>query len=246
MTLDPRARRRLRRALEGLLLRHGPQGWWPVRAERGTFRGPADPRHESGYHPADPSVPATRAGRWEVVTGAVLTQNTAWTNVERALDALAHAGVRSPETLLALSSDVLAGLIRPAGYFNQKSRYLRSVAEWFLAEDPALSIAPPSRATLAEARRGLLAVRGVGPETADSILLYAYRLPTFVVDAYTRRVLDARGLLPPGLNYEALRAACEAALEAPTPDRCVPLWQEAHAVLVEEAKRTRSKPTSPR
>ncbi len=238
--LDARRRRRLRALLEALVERHGPQGWWPVRTERAHFTTGGGPRQERGYHPGEAGFPRTRAGRWEIVAGAVLTQNTAWSNVERALDALTATGTESPEAVLALSLDELARLVRPAGYYNQKSGYLRAVAGWFLAADPTLSGAPRTRATLEAARPALLGVRGVGPETADSVLLYAYALPTFVIDAYTRRVLGARDLVAPDAPYEVLRSNCEASLRDPTDAATVERWQEFHAVLVEEAKAARA------
>ncbi|MBN2196141.1 MAG: hypothetical protein JW751_25215 [Polyangiaceae bacterium] len=237
--LDARHRRRVRQALASLLSHHGPQGWWPVRTERARFETQTGERQTRGYHPGEFDFPRTREGRWEIVTGAVLTQNTAWSNVERALDALGAARVTAPEAMLALDPAGLGAIVRPAGYFNQKSRYLRAVAEWFMASDPALAAAPRSRATLEDVRPRLLAVRGVGPETADSVLLYAYSLPTFVIDAYTRRVLAAHGLADPTTPYEELRTACEAALDEPTAAERVRLWQESHAVIVEEAKAMR-------
>ncbi len=240
MILDARRRRRLRALVDALLARHGPQGWWPVRSERALFAARGGARHERGYHPGEFDFPRSRAGRWEIATGAVLTQNTAWSNVERALDALAAAGVASPEAVVALTSAELAALIRPAGYYNQKSGYLRALAGWFLANDEDLDRAPRTRATLEAVRPALLAVRGVGPETADSVLLYGYALPTFVIDAYTRRVLGAHGLAAPAAPYEALRAACEASLREPSDTATVERWQEIHAVIVEEAKAARA------
>lgn len=237
--LDARRRRRLRALADTLVERHGPQGWWPVRSERALFATRGGARQERGYHPGESGFPRGRAGRWEIAAGAVLTQNTAWSNVERALDALAAAGVGSPEAVEALTSAELAALIRPAGYYHQKSGYLRALADWFRATDGDLARAPRTRATLEAVRPTLLAVRGVGPETADSVLLYGYALPTFVIDAYTRRVLGAHGLVAPAAPYEALRAACEASLREASDAATVERWQEIHAVIVEEAKATR-------
>lgn len=242
MSSAARDLRRLERALRARIAEHGPQGWWPIRAERELFAPWTDLRKEHGYHPGEYDFPRTRRGRWEITVGAVLTQNTTWLQVERALESLETAGLTSPEALLATDPAVLGAHIRPAGYFNQKSRYLRAVAAWFTTEDPQLAASPHHRATLTAARPRLLAVRGVGPETADSILLYAYSLPTFVIDAYTRRVLAGLGLVDPRLPYETLRAACEASLTAPTAVDRVCLWQEAHAALVATAKAQRREP----
>jgi endonuclease-3 related protein len=231
--------RALRRALQTLAERHGPQGWWPVHCERKSFRTPCDARHRRGYHPGEFDLPRTRRGRWEIVTGAVLTQNTAWSNVELALAALRGARLFSPEALLACELGVLRQLVRPAGYFNQKSRYLQAVAQWFIETDRALLAAPLAEQTVIAARPVLLAVRGVGPETADSILLYAYGLPTFVIDAYTRRVLGGLGLVEPNASYERLRQQLQTALREATPEETVRAWQEDHALLVQEAKQLR-------
>ncbi|MFZ5537857.1 MAG: endonuclease III domain-containing protein [Pseudomonadota bacterium] len=183
----------------------GPQHWWPGES------------------------------RLEVMVGAVLTQNTAWSNVERAVASLKAAGALSIEALLALSLDELAALIRPAGYFNVKARRLRALLEWVSAAGGEEALAQWSDDAL---RAGLLGVRGVGPETADDILLYAFERPVFVIDAYTRRILGRLGLVDPGTGYEHLRAVIEAELP---PD--VPLYNQFHALLVAHGKEIcRSRP----
>jgi len=124
--------------------------------------------------------------------GAVLTQNTSWTGVVRAIDALKAAGVLEPRALLALAPERLASLIRPAGTFNVKERRLRATVSWWVDEAGG----EPGRLAggdLADVRRRLLEVPGVGRETADSILLYAASRPVFVIDAYTRRVFGRLG-----------------------------------------------------
>lgn len=230
-------RRALRRALVLMLEQYGPQGWWPVRLESRRFVDPMGERQRHGYHPSEFEFPATPGGRWEVVCGAVLTQNTAWRNVEVALSALHDAGIRSARAVRACEVARLAALIRPAGYFNQKAIYLRQLADWFLEYDAVLSKSPPSRILLEHSRPTLLGVRGVGPETADSILLYAYRLPTFVVDAYTRRVFGRIGLIDERAPYESIRRLFETALAQRDTATTVRYWQEAHALIVEHAKR---------
>lgn len=228
---------RIQRAVGKMFEAHGPQGWWPVRAERRRFVDSRGEREQRGYHPRQFALPVTRCGRWEVICGAVLTQNTAWTNVERALDGLHLAKLRTPESIRACSASKLATLIRPAGYFNQKSRYLAHLADWFLEHDPRLRKTAGSRALLEQVRPELLRVKGVGPETADSILLYAYHLPTFVVDAYTRRVFGRIGIVDERDSYERIRGQFEAALVLPDVTATVRHWQEAHALIVEHAKR---------
>lgn len=208
--------------LDALYLRlkndYGPMGWWPVRGEA----------PDRGYHPGVFPVPVTRSGAFEVCMGAVLTQNTAWLQVEKALDGLFACQVRSPESLLALAVDELAGAIRPAGYRNQKSRYLRAMAEWFVLHYDHIAA---GRDNLDVIRASLLDVRGIGPETADSILLYAFHLPTFVIDAYTRRICAALGIAEAKTPYATLREQFMDALP-----RDVLLYQEYHALLVQHAK----------
>jgi endonuclease III related protein len=216
---------------------YGPQGWWPVRSERAPFRPGEGEAYARGYHPQEFGVPSTRTGRFEVVCGAVLTQNTAWRNVEHALDGLLALGVDGPERLLVTELGALRDAIRPAGYFNQKSGYLRETAAWFLEHDERLSSGKRTRVVVDTERPGLLAVRGVGPETADSILLYAYHLPTFVVDAYTKRVLGGLGLVERDASYEVLRQVCDEALRLRTEPSTVRAFQQAHALIVEHAKR---------
>lgn len=216
---------------------YGPQGWWPVVCERRRFRNPEGEREIEGYHPGEFDFPRTRRGRFEIACGAILTQNTAWSNVQKALLQLRTARVTSPERLLEATPADLGELIRPAGYFNQKTRYLRAMSEWFVAQDPTILRHPATRTTLEAVRPELLAVRGVGPETADSILLYAYGLPTFVVDAYTRRVMSHLGLIEPTWTYEQIRAFCERAVSKKDDASTVRAYQEAHALIVEHAKR---------
>src|SRR5664280_542948 len=215
---------------------YGPQGWWPVQGERNAFVNPHGQREQEGYHPKQFEFPRTRRGRWEICCGALLTQNTAWTNVRQALAGLRNQRIVTPEQLLSADIQTLRTIIRPAGYFNQKSGYLRALAEWFLRCDPALRRAARSRALLEASRPTLLQVRGVGPETADSILLYAYALPTFVVDTYTRRVFARLALVETSWSYERIRSLFERALERPSVAATVEYWQEAHALIVEHAK----------
>ncbi len=173
------ARRRIGALLARLLDAYGPQGWWPLRSRAGT---PGFDEH--GYHPGDYREPAAAAGRFEVMAGAILTQNTAWRNVEPALDALLGGRPLEPRRIADLSLEELAERIRTSGYFRQKARKLRALAEFVEARGEE----PPSR-------EELLGIWGIGPETADSILLYAYHEPHFVVDAYTRRLLSRLGVI---------------------------------------------------
>ena len=179
-----------------LLAHYGPLHWWP----------------------AD--------GPFEVIVGAVLTQNTAWTNVEKALANLKAAGLMEAARLRALPADVLAGHIRPSGTFQVKARRLLALLDW-LGNDWQATLS----GDLATVRSELLAVPGVGPETADAILLYAAGRPAFVIDAFTRRILDRLGIEPEERTYEGYRRLFMSALPSD-----VGLYNEYHAQLVMLAK----------
>jgi len=201
---------------------YGPQGWWPLLDCRGV--NPTKTGSLRGYHPLDYTLPRTRAQIFEICVGAILTQNTAWPNVERALWNLKAAGALEPKALLRLEEPTLKEAIRPAGYFNQKARKVRIFTEFFLSRR-----LPPSR-------EELLALWGIGKETADSMLLYAFKVPTFVVDTYTRRVLASLGMIRGGEEYDEVKRIFEDRLE---PDLAG--FQEYHALLVEHAKRCHAK-----
>ncbi|HXV22550.1 MAG TPA: endonuclease III domain-containing protein [Desulfuromonadales bacterium] len=167
---------------------------------------------------------------FEVVVGAVLTQNTAWRNVEYAIANLQAAGLLTPAALRTIERGELESLIRPAGFFRQKAERLQLFVEHLFAwhgGELSVMLAGPLDAVRAE----LLSLRGVGPETADSILLYAGNRPSFVVDAYTRRLFTRLGLLSGNEAYEAVRALFMNNLPHATD-----LFNEYHALIVEECK----------
>jgi len=183
---------------QALLDTYGPQSWWPA---------------ESAF---------------EVVVGAVLTQNTAWSNVEKAIDRLKTKGLLSLQALLGSDQALLAETIRPSGYFNTKAKRLRNLCRFLDCHGGLEAFA---RLSLDEQRSGLLTVNGVGPETADDILLYALQRPVFVIDTYTRRLLCRFGLAQGDESYEELRAAFERTLPL-----SVELYQQYHALIVMHAK----------
>ena len=192
---------------ERLFARFGPQYWWP------------------GDTP------------FEVVVGALLTQNTAWKNVERAIAALSQASVLSPEGIRGLPETELAALIRPTGYFNQKARRLKGLVAFI---DSAGGLDSLFSQPLPRLREDLLCVTGVGPETADSILLYAAGMPSFVIDAYTRRICSRLGLCAPDVKYDELQDLFTAHLPED-----VRLYNEYHALFVALGKDV-CRPRSPR
>jgi endonuclease-3 related protein len=159
-----------------------------------------------------------------------LTQNTAWANVERSIANLRQAGALSPEKLATLPLPQLEGLIRPAGFFRQKSLRLQNLAK-HLVEEWQSDLTTFCSGPLDDARARLLSLEGVGPETADSILLYAAGRPSFVVDAYTRRIFTRFGLLQGGEKYDQIRQLFMQNL----PDD-VQLYNEYHAQIVQLAK----------
>jgi endonuclease III related protein len=155
--------------------------------------------------------------RFEVIVGAYLTQNTAWTNVEKALGNLRKARLLTIAGIRRTPQPTLQQLIRSAGYFRQKAQRLKTFVA-FLDERYGGSLARMFARPTAELREQLLALHGVGPETADSILLYAGNHPVFVVDAYTRRVLERHQIVPSAAGYEEIRRLFEQALDGtPSP-----------------------------
>ena len=181
-----------------LLQAYGPQNWWP----------------------ADEP--------FEVMVGAVLTQNTSWFNVEKAINNLKQAHELDAAKILALADDELASLIRPSGYFNVKTRRLKNLCQWIMEAGGLKALAHWNTSDL---RVALLSLNGIGPETADDILLYAFERPVFVIDIYTRRLFSRLGLICGDEDYETLRHLFESAL----PDD-VPLYNEYHALIVRHAK----------
>lgn len=177
---------------------------------------------------------------FEVVVGAYLTQNTAWINVERALSNLREAGLLTVEGIRKVRPSRLKRLIRPSGYFRQKARRLKTFIQ-FLDKQYAGSLEKLFSQPTRRLREELLNLNGIGPETADSILLYAANHPVFVVDAYTRRVLDRHGILPEKADYEQIRELFEEAL--------APLAREQAAIpvapLLASAFRGAAHPPSP-
>jgi len=145
---------------------------------------------------------------FEIAIGAILTQNTAWTNVEKAIVNLKAARLLSPKNMLEASGEVLETALRPSGYFRQKAKRVRLFCEHLIAHHGG-SLRRMSARPQPELREELLALNGIGPETADDILLYACDKPVFVVDAYTRRILSRHALIAPNMDYEALRALLE-------------------------------------
>lgn len=167
--------------------------------------------------------------RFEIMVGAILTQNTAWSNVEKAIANLKQANVLRPEALLNLHHKRLASLLRPSGYYNVKTKRLRAFCKWLLQNNGVDSL---SKWKTDKLRAALLSVHGVGPETADDILLYAFNRKVFVVDTYTRRIFSRLGVLTGEEPYEDIRAIFEKALKSNVSKNSVSLFNEYHALIV--------------
>lgn len=191
---------KLMRMYELLYERYGPQGWWPG------------------------------DGRCEIIVGAILTQNTNWANVEKAIANLKAAGPLTAERLGEIEQDELAELIRPAGYYNIKAKRLKNFFAWVFDEYQG-RLDSLENLDAASLRQQLLAVNGIGPETADSIVLYGFGKPVFVVDTYTARVLGRGELIEEGADYQQIQDFFESSLPADAE-----LFNEFHALLVRVGK----------
>ncbi len=206
-----------------LLEYYGPQGWWPLIDVNGI--NPTKTGSTKGYHPADFDYPKNDNQRFEISIGAILTQNTNWVNVEKSLSNLHQNNALSLESIQLLDDEQLKELIRPAGYYNQKTKKIRFFCELL----NTLNNTCPTR-------EQLLSVWGIGPETADSILLYAWQKPVFVIDAYTTRIVSHLNIVSNKPCYHEIQHLFHQSLPADWK-----LFQEYHALLVEHAKHFYSK-----
>lgn len=198
-----------------LLKFHGPQGWWPLSGKDRTGRAEKRPEHEPKHHNGRP---LTSKDRLEIMIGAILTQNTSWTNAEKAISLLNKHDMIDELKLNKIRVDELAVIIRSAGYYNQKARAIKAL------------LSKLHLIRLDNLRQVLLSSRGIGPETADSIILYAFNLPSFVVDAYTKRIFSRLGLISNG-SYDDVKVFFEGSLPQ-DPE----LFNEYHALIVAHGK----------
>ena len=182
-----------------LYSRFGKQYWWPCKSGK----------------------------NWEIITGAILTQNTAWGNVEKALENLETAGIDSAEKILLCPEEELQRYIAPAGFFRQKSIYLKVMAEFYLQKDSFYR----KNVDVFSLRKELLSLKGVGKETADSILLYAYSKPMFIIDTYTRRFASRHLGLEEKMPYDDMQKIFMDNLE-----NKISLFNEYHALIVRLCK----------
>jgi len=177
--------------------RYGPQYWWPGET------------------------------RDEIIIGAILTQNTNWKNVEKAIENLKSQSLITLENLLRANVKEISQCIRPSGYYNQKAIRLQEIAKFFHRN----SLKSFGAHSTAKMRNELLALKGIGPETADSILLYAFEKTIFVIDAYTKRIFHRLGFFTEGISYKEAQTFFMQNLE-----KNIKLFNEFHALLVRHAK----------
>lgn len=208
-----------------LIMKYGYQGWWPVYSLRNTNN-----RDERGYMIS--SVPVgtghdlslRESSKYEIAIGAILTQNTAWTNVEKALLNLKKLNLIDPGKILYIDEKELAEIIRPSGYYNQKAKKIKLLTNFLIKGNYLTGENIPSRDSL-------LRLWGIGNETADSILLYGYNIPVFVVDTYTTRIFTRLGLLNEDRKYEDISIFFTDNLE-----KNYKIYQEYHSLIIKHAK----------
>ncbi|MFC1872302.1 endonuclease III domain-containing protein [Chloroflexota bacterium] len=191
---------RLTNIFQLLLARFGPQNWWPAETP------------------------------FEIIIGAILTQSTGWTSVEKAIANLKEAGCLAPSALRATSHDELAIIIRPSGYFNAKSTKLQAFCNWLL-DNYADNLKNLLAQDTPELRHQLLSIYGIGEETADSIILYAAYKPVFVIDSYTKKICSRLGIVPKNDSYQAWQKIFMDSLPHDTT-----IFNEYHALLVRLGK----------
>ena len=201
----------VKKLYECLLEKYGPQGWWPLQGR---------------YHQ---KIRSDR-DRLEICIGAILTQNTGWKNAAAAIEKISMAGLMDVGKLHEIPGVKLQSVIRSSGYYRQKAKKIKC----FVAHVRKRGLKRFFSQDVPELRKELLSLWGIGPETADSIILYAAQKPVFVVDEYTRRVLLRYGMIPPGVSYDDIQSLFHKKLPADAK-----LFNEYHALLVEHAKRMR-------
>ena len=212
---------KLTKIYHSLLKVYGEQGWWPIYFDDDRVK------KKTGYHQGDYSYPKDDLQKMEICIGSILTQNTNWNNVKLALDALNQHNFLNVDKILQSPQEKIARLIKSAGYFNQKSQYLKNLAD-FIAKNPFSELEKLNKDSI---RHKLLKVKGIGFETADCILLYALNKPSFVVDAYTKRILSNLKLIKMEYNYQKVQKIIEDSLE-----NDLILYQEFHALFVMHGK----------
>ena len=197
-----------------LLKKFGKQGWWPL-----SVNGVPVHKGKSSISEKD---------KFEICVGAILTQNTNWKNVEKAIINLNKENLLDIRKINKVNQKRLVSLIKPSGYYNQKAKNLKIFSRFILDNyDGKLNLFFKSK----NLRKELLSIKGIGPETADSIILYAAEKPVFVIDAYTRRIFSRMGVCSKDISYDSLQSLFHKSLH-----KNVKLFKEYHALIVEFGK----------
>ncbi|MEA3498054.1 MAG: endonuclease III domain-containing protein [Campylobacterota bacterium] len=208
---------------QSLYKKYGAQGWWPfINYDNGN----------DGYHILDYNFPRNQDEVFEVCLGSILTQNTTFKSVVKSLQNLNNINCLNVKSIESIDLETLKEAIRPSGYFNQKSRYILEFIKFYNSLDGKIPT-----------RDELLKVIGIGDETADSILLYGYNQPQFVVDAYTKRILIELNIINQKAKYKDIKILFENSLKKVIKDEkeLVIVYQEYHALIVNHAKSFYSK-----
>ena len=206
-----------------LYSRYGPQNWWPVTYDKNIF-----PTYAGG--------PINHKQQLEVIYGAILTQNTTWANVEKAVINLNKYNLINPNKISKIRPQKLAALIRPVGYFNQKVQKLKIFSNYLLKHYDG-NLKKMFKKEAKELRQELLSIKGIGPETADSIILYAANQPSFVIDAYTKRIFYRLGIINNGIkDYDKLQRYFHKNLKGAEKQK-TKVFNEYHALIVEHGKK---------
>lgn len=203
---------------KNLLSEYGPQGWWPLIDRSGIMV----------YEKNKLKAELSENQQLEICLGAILTQNTNWKNATAALQRLMTFNCLSLDSLLKLPQNKLAEMIKPAGYYNQKAAYIKN----FLAFVSKYGLKELAKLLSEELRKKLLAIKGIGNETADCILLYGFGKCSFVVDAYTTRILTTLSKISGKTSYLQIQSFFESAL-----DKDLMVYQEYHGLLVAHGKK---------
>jgi endonuclease-3 related protein len=209
---------KLRLVYKRLLACHGRQGWWPIVSSL---------THESEYFI---KAPRNESDFFEIAIGAILTQNVSWSNVVKAISTLKSSRVLNPDSIRRIQVGRLAGMIRSAGYYNQKAKKIKNFITWYGRH--GFSFEALRRKDRMELRRELLAVNGIGPETADSILLYGLGSKIFVVDAYTKRIFSRLGTIAGDEKYQDIQNIFHLGFKGDAEE-----FNEYHALIVVHAKK---------
>ena len=196
---------------------HKRQGWWPVFSDK------------KGVSEYNVGAPRDDNDRFEIIIGAILTQNVAWINVEKALGALKKNKILTPRKLYKTEDQIIASCIRPAGYYNQKTIKIKNFLNWFKVINYSFDELKKMKTEVL--RESLLGINGIGPETADSILLYAMERKIFVIDAYTKRIFSRLNLISVDDTYESVQKFFHREFSG-----TVKKYNEYHALIVAHGK----------